>query len=151
MLHVTVGDRGRVVLPAAVRSELGLEPGTRMLLSTESDGSVRADAISDGAAVSAANLAEVLSRDAAHGVDPERLLRRLTERGLIDGAVEVEPLTLADAAEIARLRPLTRSAGLSLGDRACVALARRLALPALTADRAWTGLDLGVELHQIRP
>lgn len=39
--HVTVGDRGRVVLPAAVRAELGLEPGTRMLLSTESDGSVR--------------------------------------------------------------------------------------------------------------
>ncbi len=39
--HVTVGDRGRVVLPAAVRAQLGLEPGTRMLLSTEPDGSVR--------------------------------------------------------------------------------------------------------------
>lgn len=39
--EVTIGDRGRVVLPAAVRSALGLEPGTRMLLSTEPDGSVR--------------------------------------------------------------------------------------------------------------
>ncbi|MBB4661281.1 AbrB/MazE/SpoVT family DNA-binding domain-containing protein [Conexibacter arvalis] len=39
--HVTVGDRGRVVLPAAVRAELGLVPGARMLLSTEADGSVR--------------------------------------------------------------------------------------------------------------
>lgn len=39
--HVTIGDRGRVVLPAAVRSQLGLAPGTRMLLSTEGDGSLR--------------------------------------------------------------------------------------------------------------
>ncbi|MBB4661282.1 PIN domain nuclease of toxin-antitoxin system [Conexibacter arvalis] len=92
----------------------------------------------------------MLSRVAAHGLDPLRLLRRLVDRGLIDGAIVVEPLTTADAAEIARLRPLTKAAGLSLGDRACVALARRLRRPALTADRAWTGLDLGVELRQIR-
>lgn len=39
--HVTIGDRGRVVLPAAVRNQLGLEAGTRMLLSTEPDGSLR--------------------------------------------------------------------------------------------------------------
>lgn len=119
-------------------------------LQDEPGGEVVADAIAGGAAISAANLAEVLSRAAAHGADPQRLLRRLTERGLIDGAVEVEPLTTADAAEIARLRPLTKTAGLSLGDRACVALALRLGQPALTADRAWDGLDLGVELQQIR-
>lgn len=119
-------------------------------LQDEPGGEVVADAIAGGAAISAANLAEVLSRAAAHGADPLRLLRRLTERGLIDGAVEVEPLTTADAAEIARLRPLTKTAGLSLGDRACVALALRLGQPALTADRAWDGLDLGVELRQIR-
>jgi ribonuclease VapC len=34
------------------------------------------------------------------------------------------------------LRTLTRQAGLSLGDRACLVLAQHLALPALTADRA---------------
>lgn len=39
--QVVVGDRGRVVLPADVRSELGIEPGARMLLSTERDGSLR--------------------------------------------------------------------------------------------------------------
>lgn len=39
--QVVVGDRGRVVLPADVRSELGIEAGTRMLLSTERDGSLR--------------------------------------------------------------------------------------------------------------
>jgi AbrB family looped-hinge helix DNA binding protein len=39
--EVVVGDRGRVVLPSEVRSALGLAPGTRMLLSTEKDGSLR--------------------------------------------------------------------------------------------------------------
>ncbi len=39
--HVTIGDRGRLVLPSSIRAELGLEPGTRMLVSTEEDGSLR--------------------------------------------------------------------------------------------------------------
>ena len=39
--RVTVGDRGRLVLPSSVRAALGLTPGTRMLLSTEEDGSLR--------------------------------------------------------------------------------------------------------------
>jgi AbrB family looped-hinge helix DNA binding protein len=37
---VTIGDRGRIVLPSSIRSALGLEPGTRMLVSAEDDGSV---------------------------------------------------------------------------------------------------------------
>lgn len=39
--RVTIGDRGRLVLPSSIRSALGLTPGTRMLLSTEADGSLR--------------------------------------------------------------------------------------------------------------
>jgi AbrB family looped-hinge helix DNA binding protein len=39
--HIVVGDRGRVVLPSDVRSALGLKAGSRMLLSTEQDGSLR--------------------------------------------------------------------------------------------------------------
>jgi AbrB family looped-hinge helix DNA binding protein len=39
--QITIGERGRLVLPASVRSALGLTPGTRMLLSTEPDGSLR--------------------------------------------------------------------------------------------------------------
>ena len=58
---------------------------------------------------------------------------------------------LADAVEIARLRPRTRAAGLSLGDRACLALARRLSVQTLTADQAWVGAELGVDVVAIRP
>jgi AbrB family looped-hinge helix DNA binding protein len=39
--RITVGERGRVVLPSTVRRELDLKPGTHMLLSTENDGSLR--------------------------------------------------------------------------------------------------------------
>jgi PIN domain nuclease of toxin-antitoxin system len=49
-----------------------------------------------------------------------------------------------------KLRAAARSRGLSLGDRACLALAQREGLPALTADRAWAGLDIGVEVRLIR-
>jgi AbrB family looped-hinge helix DNA binding protein len=39
--EIVVGDRGRVVLPSDIRAALGLEPGDRMLLSTDADGSLR--------------------------------------------------------------------------------------------------------------
>jgi ribonuclease VapC len=48
--------------------------------------------------------------------------------------------------------PATRRAGLSFGDRACLALANRLGVRALTADRAWprVGTAVGVEIELIR-
>jgi AbrB family looped-hinge helix DNA binding protein len=39
--QVTIGDRGRLVLPSSIRTALGLKPGSRLLLSTEEDGSLR--------------------------------------------------------------------------------------------------------------
>jgi PIN domain nuclease of toxin-antitoxin system len=109
-----------------------------------------ADAVATGALISTVNLGEVLSRVADRDADPARVARQMTDRGLLDGAIAVEPFTTADAIEVARLRPLTRDLGLSLGDRACLALARRLDAPVLTADSAWSKLDLPLELRQIR-
>jgi PIN domain nuclease of toxin-antitoxin system len=50
----------------------------------------------------------------------------------------------------ALLRTATRGLGLSFGDRACLALAEQLGKPALTADRAWQGLAIGIEIRLIR-
>jgi len=50
----------------------------------------------------------------------------------------------------AALRLPTRSLGLSLADRACLALARRLDLPVITAGLTWLGADVGVEIRSIR-
>ena len=119
-------------------------------LRDESGADAVADAVAGGAAISTVNLGEVFGRVAARGGDPTRVARQMTDRGLLDGAITVEPFTSADAVEVGRLRPLTREHGLSLGDRACLALARRLELPAITADMTWPKLDLKLELRQIR-
>ena len=123
---------------SALFAYLGDEPGADVV----------AAAIADGATISSVNLAEALSTLANRGADPAAVVAQLTERGLLDGAITVEPFITADATEAARLRPLTRSAGLSLADRACLALARRLGSEALTADRAW--LELGLDDIEIR-
>lgn len=65
-------------------------------------------------------------------------------------ALSVEPLTAADCIEVARLRLLTKRQGLSLGDRACLVLATRLGVPALTADRAWGDADVHADIQIVR-
>ncbi len=109
------------------------------------------EALERGAYLSTVNLAEVLSKLADRGEDPAEAQARMAQVGLLGAVVEVLPFTGEDALEVARLRALTRAYGLSFGDRACLALARRLGLPALTAERAWAELDLGIPVEVLRP
>lgn len=108
-------------------------------------GQQRVSAALDDAVINTVNWAEVLQKITAAGGDAERL-----GDGLIALGLGVEPLQLDDARVIARLWPITRSVGLSLGDRACLATAHRLGLPTLTADQAWSELDLDLDIHLIR-
>lgn len=64
--------------------------------------------------------------------------------------IEVLPFDEHLALSAGRLRTQTRHLGLSVGDRACLALALREGLPVLTGDRAWAKLDVGVEVVLIR-
>jgi ribonuclease VapC len=121
------------------------------LLKGESGAERVAEALERGAYLSAVNLAEVLSKLADWGEDPAEAQARMAQVGLLGAAVEVLPFTGEDALEVARLRALTRAYGLSFGDRACLALAWRLGLPALTAERAWAELDLGIPVEVLRP
>lgn len=109
-----------------------------------------AEAIAARAAIGIVNLAEVLSKLADAGKDPDEARRELLNAADDQQALVVEPLTEADCVEVARLRPMTRALGLSLADRACLALAKRLAVPVLTADRTWTQADLEVAVRLIR-
>jgi PIN domain nuclease of toxin-antitoxin system len=95
--------------------------------------------------VSAVNLSEVLAK--------------LYEMGLpaSDAAAAVARLSLrvlafdeTQAQATAQLKLSTRKAGLSLGDRACLALAKSLGCRAVTADRVWSNTDVGVEVVLIR-
>jgi PIN domain nuclease of toxin-antitoxin system len=62
----------------------------------------------------------------------------------------VFPFTQEDALVTAQLWDVTKSLGLSFGGRACLALAKRLGIPVLTADRAWQKLKLGVTVRPVR-
>jgi ribonuclease VapC len=104
-----------------------------------------ATAVSDGAAISAVNLSEVAARLADRGLPGP------TIQGNLDAlSLEVVAFDRHLAYQAGLLRPLTRAIGLSLGDRACLALGQRFGLPVLTTDRAWATLSLGVQIEVIR-
>jgi ribonuclease VapC len=95
--------------------------------------------------MSAVNIAEVLSKQAEIGIPSTEALALLQLTG-----VGIELFGPNDAELTASLRQLTRTYGLSLGDRACLALSLRLQCPVLTADHHWSKLDIGIEIVQIR-
>lgn len=108
-----------------------------------------ARALAGAAAVSALNWAEVMARLIDLGADPSEIVARaLPPTG--SGTVEVVPFGDVEARESAKLRARTRSLGLSLADRAALALALTRGLPVLTADRAWKSLRLPVKIEVIR-
>jgi ribonuclease VapC len=98
-----------------------------------------------GAAVSAVNLSEVVAKllEATMPVDAVR-------SALGDLGLDIRPFDAEMAYAAGALRTTTRKRGLSLGDRACLALGQLLARPVLTTDRACEGLDLGVTVRSIR-
>lgn len=120
------------------------------VLHAEDGASVVIEAIGEGAAVSVVNWAEVLSKLAEAGKNPEVAAAELRRAEGTRRALSIEPLTAADCVAVARLRPVTRRQGLSLADRACLALAERLDVPALTADRKWLEADVAAEVRLIR-
>jgi len=107
-------------------------------------------ALNDSACIGTINWAEVLSKTEDKGHSSEALIVTLTNQGLLGNTLEVLPTNEKDALLIAQLRPQTKQFGLSLGDRACLALGMRLAVPVLTADTAWKNLTLNVSIQMIR-
>jgi ribonuclease VapC len=98
-----------------------------------------------GSAVSAVNWSEVLQKSAAQGIEPRWLASESQQAN-----VEIVPFTADDARGTAELWPVTKSIGLSLADRACLALAMRLGVVAVTADRAWANLPIRGPITVIR-
>jgi PIN domain nuclease of toxin-antitoxin system len=109
-----------------------------------------AELLEQPAAMSAMNYAETLARLADDGEAPAEIAARLEHDGLVGGILRVEPATADDAPVIAELRRSTRHLGLSLADRACLALGLRLGVPVVTADCAWADLDVGVAIDVVR-
>ena len=112
---------------SAVLTVLNGEPGEKKVipLLTES-------------AVSSVNLTEVAAKLLEAGMEEASAQIAVSVLGI----GEIVDFTEDSAWEAAQLRPLTKQYGLSLGDRACLALARKLNVPAVTADKEWSKFKL---------
>jgi PIN domain nuclease of toxin-antitoxin system len=121
-----------------------LDASALLALLQDEPGSERVLATLPGALISAVNLSEVVAKLAEVGMPAATIQRSLRL------SIEVVPFDDELAVRTGLLRPVTRSAGLSLGDRACLALAASRSLPALTTDRAWNSVATGVDVVVIR-
>ena len=127
---------GAVLDASAVLCLLKGEPGADMVI-----------AALPNAVISAVNLSEVFAKLSDAGGSERKIAQAI---GVL--RLGVEPFE-ADQARIAgMLRAVTKSHGLSLGDRACLALARYRRATALTTDKAWADLppELGLTVIVIR-
>jgi PIN domain nuclease of toxin-antitoxin system len=126
----------KIVLDAsALLAILGSEPGSEKLTPK-----LLGDAVS-----STVNLTEVQAKLVSRGIPPEDAWE-----ATLSPIREPEEFTAAQAKIAGNLIAHTNQLGLSLGDRACLALGLVLGAPIYTADHAWKSLKLGVRIHVIR-
>jgi PIN domain nuclease of toxin-antitoxin system len=126
----------RIVLDAsALLALLNKEPGADKLTPQ----------LLSAAASSTVNLAEVQAKLVSRGLDPHDAWE-----ATLTPVREVVDFTADHARLAGTLIVQTRSLGLSLGDRACLALGLTLKAPVYTTDKSWKNLKLGVQIHVIR-
>lgn len=115
------------------------------LLQDEVGADTVAQAMRSGAAVVSVNLSEVATKLCDGGLSDDEIGQ------VLDGLkIEVLGFGPEDARTAGLLRRVTRARGLSLGDRACLAVGVRRGLTVLTADAAWVGLVPAVDIVPIR-
>lgn len=96
--------------------------------------------------MSAVNIAECLTALQRTGVSPQEALILIT-----DIIATIVPFDIEQAGYVAELQSKVQHKGLSLGDRACIALGIKLQVPIYTADRIWAELQLdGADIKLIR-
>jgi PIN domain nuclease of toxin-antitoxin system len=128
-------------------SDAVLDSSAVLAVILEEPGAEQVEPLLPGGIVSAVNLGEVTAKLRDLGM-PEATAETVLSGLQID--VRAHDWQAALAAGF--LRPATRRAGLSLGDRACLALAATLGLRAVTADRSWASVSeaTGVQVVTIR-
>ena len=124
--------RGIAALPSYI-----FDSSAALAILLAEPGSARAVECASSGCIGAANLAEVVTRLIDIGMPAEA-----AQTAVDDLELAVEPVVAEDAGRAGGMRPATRSRGL--------AQAMRLEATAVTADRAWADLDLGIDIELIR-
>jgi PIN domain nuclease of toxin-antitoxin system len=122
-----------------------LDASAALALLLDEPGADRVATALTSAMISSVNAAEVVDRPIRGGGQPRDARRLMLALDCLIVSVDAELGLRAGV-----LSSETRSKGLSLGDRVCLALAEREQVPALTADPAWRDLDLGIRVQLIR-
>lgn len=99
----------------------------------------------DESCISTVNLCEVIGRFTRDGHNAQFVLQKIAAT-----AIEIVPFSLDQAMAAATFLPQTRSLGLSLADRACLALAFSRNTAVLTADAIWEETAVGVDVVLLR-
>lgn len=126
-------------------SEVVLDASAVLALLNQEPGAEQVAQRLNQAAISTVNVSEVVAKMADAGIPEEAIHQILDNLNL-----EIVPFTSAQAFQAGLLRPLTRALGLSLGDRACLALGLQLQQLVMTTDRQWQNLNLGLDVQVIR-
>lgn len=126
-------------------SKVVLDASAVLALLNDEPGADRVAKILPDSVISAVNLSEVVAKLADAGMPGDEIRDALDPLGL-----EVVPFEEELAYSAGELRPKTRSLGLSLGDRACLALGVRLGLSVLTTEGAWQKVAVSVPVEVIR-
>ncbi len=114
------------------------------LLNAEPGADVVVEAL-PGGVVSAVNLSEVVAKLCDAGMPEKAIRHAMQPLGL-----EIVSFDEEQSYQAGLLRTATQDMGISLGDRACLSLAKMLGVTALTSDRAWAGLSVGATIKIIR-
>ena len=123
-----------------------LDASALLALMLGEDGADAVHAVLDRALMGAVNLSEVVAKLQERGVPDD-----VIDLSLADLDLSVVPFDRSQAVRAGKLRTTTRSAGLSLGDRACLATAAELGAIAITTDQAWARLSVDIEIELARP
>ncbi len=126
-------------------SEYVLDASALLALLNSEKGAELVQGLLPQAVISTVNLAEVVTRLSAVGMPEDQIRDALAYLGL-----EILPFDEEQAFQSGLLYAHTQPLGLSLGDRACLALAQVTDATAVTSDRTWKDLDIGVGLKLIR-
>jgi len=123
-----------------------LDASALLALLNEEPGCRAVEAVLPGAMMSAVNISEVIAVLISIGIAIEE-----AEQIVLEMLEHIVPFDSEQACMAASLRKHTKSLGLSLGDRACLSLAKIKKLPVLTADKIWHKLHIeGVQVQLIR-
>lgn len=132
-------------MPLVPMNEIVLDASALLAFLNQEPGSEVLESLLSHSFISTVNLAEVITKLEERGLWTEQSQTDLEAFGMV-----IVPFDLKQAVIAGKLRSLTKAFGLSLGDRACLALGTQLNLPVLTTDRIWTQLAISIRIQVLR-